>query len=266
MSKLRNIYNIFRFSNSLQLLVNRALFGRIGLTVYRHGKLQFLVDHHAGDQDGPRSCVEPGLYDPFFEVIQWHGPVTFLDLGANAGGFILGLLKNGYSINKGVAVELNPLTWARLIYNIYANVPLASERIEILNGAVAGAGGTLDICLGDGSVADSVAGCATGTLYHLACYTLPSLIARFAGRTIDLLKIDIEGSEYELLAVTPDCLATVRYLLIEIHSVQDRNEAEVHAWVRRCGFSQVRSSRPSIEPNVYLFRNDLLRVSEASNP
>jgi len=264
--KLQTLRNIFRFSNPLQLLVNRTLFSRTGPTIYRHGELQFLVDHHAGDQDGPRSCVEPGLYDPFFDVIQWNGPVTFLDLGANAGGFVLGLLKNGQGIGMGVAVELNPLTWARLIYNIYSNVPLASEHIEILNGAVAGTDGYLDIRLGAGSVGDCISGSATGTLYHLKCHTLPSLVGRFSGTTIDLLKIDIEGSEYDLLAVSKACLASIRYVLIEIHSIPGRRESEVHDWIRNCGFTQVQPSRPAIEANVFLFRNDALAVTSESIP
>jgi FkbM family methyltransferase len=253
---LHSARNLFRFDNPLQLLFNRALFGATGPTIYRHGDLQFLVDHNAGDQDGPRSCVVPGLYDPFFEVIEWKGPVTFLDLGANAGGFVLGLLKNERQIDKGVAVELNPLTWSRLVYNIYSNFPRASSCIEIINGAVSKTDGSLDIRLGTGSVGDNVQGCETGTLHHLPCYTLPALLARLAGKTVDVLKIDIEGSEYDLLEVSGECMANVRYLLIEIHAILGQKETDVHDWIRRCGFSLVKPSRAPIESNVFLFQND----------
>jgi FkbM family methyltransferase len=255
-ANLQTFKNLFRFSNPFQILINRALFGDTGPTVYRHGSMQFLVDHNAGDQDGPRSCVEPGLYDPFFDAMYWNGPVTFLDLGANAGGFVLSLLKNGHEIGKGVAVELNPLTWSRLIYNIYSNVPLASEKLTVINGAVAGTDGFLDIRLGAGSVGDSTAGCESGNLYHLKCHTLPELVSHFEGELIQILKIDIEGSEYDLLQVPADCLRNVRNLMIEIHSIPGHNESEVHDWIRNCGFSPIAPSWQPVEPNVFLFRND----------
>jgi FkbM family methyltransferase len=262
---LQTAKNLFRFDNPLQLLLNRALFGSTGPTIYRHGKLQFLVDHNAGDQDGPRSCVVPGLYDPFFEVIEWIGPVTFLDLGANAGGFVLGLLKDGREIGKGVVVELNPLTWSRLVYNVYANVPGAFSSIEIINGAVAATDGYLNIRLGAGSVGDSVFGSENGTDYYLECHPLPALVARFCGARIDLLKIDIEGSEYDLLTVARDCLESVRYLLIEIHSIEGRNVSEVHSWLAACGFAPVQPSRQPIESNVFLFRNDSIQTGSGTS-
>ncbi len=265
MANFRTFTNLFQFDNPLQLLVNRMFFGSTGPTIYHHGKLQFLADHNAGDQDGPRACVVPGLYDPFFEVIEWKIPVNFMDLGANAGGFVLGLLKNGRQIGKGVVVELNPLTWSRLVYNIYANVPEASGNIEIINGAVAKTEGHLDIRLGAGSVGDSVLGCESGTLHHLPCYSLPGLLERFEGMTVDVLKIDIEGSEYDLLEESCDCLANVRYLLIEIHSVPDHQESEVLDWIQTCGFSKVHPSRKPVESNVFLFRNDRI-PSQAGGP
>ncbi len=256
MPNFRTFFNLFQFDNPLQLLVNRSLFGKTGPTLYRHGPLQFLVDHQAGDQDGPRACVVPGLYDPFFDVIEWNGPVNFMDLGANAGGFVLGLLKNGQQLGKGVSVELNPLTWSRLVYNIHANVADACGNIDVINGAVSKTDGFLDIRLGAGSVGDNVQGCEFGTLHHLPCHSLPMLLERFGGKPVDILKIDIEGSEYDLLEVPGSCLANVRYLLIEIHSIAGRQEAEVETWIRECGFSVVQPSRPPLESNVLLFKND----------
>lgn len=236
--------------------MNRALFGSTGPTVYRHGSIQFLVDHNAGDQDGPRSCVEPGLYDPFFEAIEWNSPVTFLDLGANAGGFVLGLIKNGYEIKKGVAVELNPVTWSRLVYNTYANVPNAYGALRILNGAVAADEGMLEIRLGGGGVGDSVRGSENGTLYQLPQITLESLVASFSGNEIDILKIDIEGSEYDLIHTDPSLLRSVRYILIEIHSVPGRKESEIRKWIESAGFSELAPSYKPEEDNVFLFQKN----------
>lgn len=253
---IHTLKNLFRFANGLQVILNRLLFIKTGPTVYSYGDLTFLVDHKAGDQDGPRACVIPGLYDPFLEVIGAKDELTFLDLGANAGGFILSLLKNRRTVGEGVAVELNPVTWSRLIYNVFANVPDAHGKMSILNGAVSRDDGFLDIRLGGGGVGDNVNGSPDGTPYHLPCHTLESLVERFRGKELDIIKIDIEGSEFELLGTQPEILRSARYILIEIHEIPGRKGAEVREWIEMAGFSEIAPSRKPLEDNVFLFRRD----------
>jgi FkbM family methyltransferase len=251
---LKTLKNIFQFKNPLQILCNRLFFGSTGPSIYRYKTLQFIVDHDSGDQDGPRSCVVPGLYDPFFDVIEADGPLNIIDMGANAGGFVLALLKNGQTVGRGVSVELNPVTWSRLIYNVYANVPDAYGKMSVLNGAVAPDEGFLEIRLGGGGVGDSVKGSVDGTLYHLPCYTPESLVAGFNSQEIDIIKIDIEGSEYDLLNTPANVLRTSRYILIEIHAIPGRSESEVRNWIENADFQELAPSRRPEEDNVFLFK------------
>lgn len=256
---LKSILGALRFSNGLQVLANRLLWNRTGPTIYRHNSLTFLVDHDRGDQDGPRSCVFPGLYDPFLMTIRKESSknaLVFLDLGANAGGFILALLKNGFEIERGTAVELNPITWSRLVYNAYANVPDASSRLKLLNGAAGCEDGTLNVRLGNGSVADSITGDKAGTRYTLPSFGIAALLNNFNPTNVDLLKIDIEGAEYSFLSILPNVLNNVRWIIIEVHEVADHDAAEIHEWLEAAGFVSLEPSSKPVESNVFLYRNE----------
>lgn len=246
-----------KFRNALQIILNRFFFPTTGPCIYQYSDLTFLVDHNSGDQDGPRACVYPGLYDPFLKATGLIDEVTFVDLGANAGGFVLAMLKAGFQIKRGVAVELNPVTWSRLVYNVYRNVPGAKNRINLLNGAVAGSGGTLDIRLGNGGVGDNIGGTKKGESYRLEKFTIEDLLSKMGGGQVDLIKIDIEGSEYDLLATSGETLGHFNWLLIEIHDLPNRNPAEITHWIGSCGFEPVKPVSKPIEPNVFLFKNKL---------
>ena len=102
---------------------------------------------------------------------------------------------------------------------------------------------------------DSVSGSDSGDLYRLPCHTLPDLLEKFRGETVDILKIDIEGAEYELIAGDPGILACVSWVIIEIHEVPGRKTEEVNAWIESAGFEAVPPKGTPIENNVHLFRN-----------
>jgi len=255
MSYLHGLRRTLRFGNSIQILVNRTLFPSRGVVSYKHGELDFLVDHDAGDQDGPRACVEPGLYDPFLAATDLAGEIRVLDLGAQAGGFLLALRKAGLGIAKGVCVELHH-TWSRLVYNAYRNVPGAHERLELLNGAVAPDEGELRVRLGRGGVGNSVAGEAGGAEYRLPKFPLEALVGRFESGEIDLLKIDVEGMEHEFASLPPELLRGVRWLIVEIHG-EDPPDSPLRRWIARGGLKPEDPASSPIESNVFLFHNQL---------
>jgi FkbM family methyltransferase len=252
----RQIFKYLSFRNGIQIILNRVFFNRTGPTVYSYSGMTFLVDHSAGDQDGPRACIIPGLYDPFLSAMNLDSPVNFIDLGANAGGFVLSLLKHDHTIRKGICVELNPITWSRLTYNLFANVVGAYNKIVILNGAVSSSDGHIDIKLGQGSVGDNIQGSNQGTLYQLPTYSLETVLNLFDGSPIDILKIDIEGAEYELRETCPSHLSKVKYILIEIHDMEGHEQSEISNWIESMGFTSVNPTFTPVENNVFLYRRD----------
>jgi FkbM family methyltransferase len=269
--RIRIFRDLLKFDNPLQILLNRGLFGRTALTVYRYRGITALVDHSCGDQDGVKACLVPGLYDPFLEGIipTLSGkPATILDLGANTGGFALALLVHGCEIERGVAVELNPLTCTRLAVNLAQNG--LHGKVHVLNGAACGRSGDLQVCLSGGSVSDSIVLSAEGgKKITVPGYTIDEITTTYFKEPseIDICKIDIEGAEYDLLA-SPHCasLSRCRWILIEIHQIDGHKPAAVVAALEGMGFTAVPPLRPAVENNVYLFRRIRPAPSSSAQP
>ena len=73
----------------------------------------------------------------------------------------------------------------------------------------------------------------------------------FAGETVELMKLDVEGAEYDILA-SPfrECLKQVSNLIIEIHPMPGRSQSEVTTALAAAGFMEAGRSGD----NVFLFR------------
>lgn len=67
----------------------------------------------------------------------------------------------------------------------------------------------------------------TGTAIRVSARSLPALMAERGDDRIDLLKLDVEGLEYELLPTLDLPALGVRLLLVELH--HNRSIAEAHA-------------------------------------
>ena len=257
--KLRKLLELFRFENTLQLILNRTLFAKTPLTVYRYKGITALVDHSLGDQDGVKSCLVPGLYDPFLEIILPklpQKPLTILDLGANTGGFPLALLAHGSQIKAGIAVELNPLTCTRLSLNLAQN--RLHNIVHVLNGAACGHSGTLEVSLSAGSVSDSIVfGTAHGKKITLPAFTVDEIVTTHLPpeTPIDICKIDIEGAEYDLFASPhSSSLRRCQWIIIEIHQVEGHPESAITDALTTLGFTPIPPLRPAVESNVFMFQ------------
>jgi FkbM family methyltransferase len=68
--------------------------------------------------------------------------------------------------------------------------------------------------------------------------TVPELIEQVGARSVDLLKLDIEGAEHELLNENTEWLERVRTVLIEFHEVRPGATATSEAVLARYGFDR----------------------------
>lgn len=59
------------------------------------------------------------------------------------------------------------------------------------------------------------------------------------GRDIDLLKVDIEGAEYEFAANYPELLGRVKYLMIEIHAEEEKKRQQLNQCLKEAGLQLV---------------------------
>ena len=62
LTKLAGFRQIMRFDNRWQLLLDRLVFARTRLNVYRRGEIEFIIDHSAGDAPGIREVFVSGMY------------------------------------------------------------------------------------------------------------------------------------------------------------------------------------------------------------
>ncbi|MFG1212609.1 FkbM family methyltransferase [Xanthobacter flavus] len=259
-NSMAGLHAILSFDNRWEVVATRVLFRGTGMITYRKNGMEFVVDHHGGDENGTRLCLTSPMYRLLIPQLGLKSPLTLIDLGANGGGFPLLLADMGFKFKKIVAVEMNPRVFARMQLNLVQNF---DAKLELFNRAVSGAAGTIRAELGRGSTGESLAGAAGhsthGTLRptSVGAMTFDDLIAQSldADEVADLCKMDIEGSEYDIFA-TGHCsaLKRCRNLIIEIHEVAGKQPEEVISAITALGFAEI--PRPAgADPTVYSFRN-----------
>jgi FkbM family methyltransferase len=146
---------------------------------------------------------------------------TVLDLGANVGNFTLLALGHGPDV-RVVSVEANAeMCECDLPGNLRANG--WEHRANIINAFVGGQTRVQDDMI-------------RRNLDRVAPSLSEAALIGAAGLTrIDLLKCDIEGSEFELLTPTSALLAMTSQLAIELHSWAGK-PSEFIAMLRQLGF------------------------------
>ena len=256
--QLRALWENRFFDNTSQLFFDRLLGRATGLTVYRKGEFRILIDHRGEDQYGTRVCLLDGVYAALLDHAPLPAAPSVLDLGANGGGFPLLLALRGRVPGRLCAVEMNPNTFERLSFNVRANgIPGA----VLLNVAVAGATGEVTRAWGLGSVAESTAvsrGEAPPAPHtrSVPLLTFDQIVERggFGEGEIDLVKLDVEGAEYDvILGDQAGALARCRRLLIEFHD--DTRTPVAKERLAGLGFRECGSIRQQYE-SCLLVRED----------
>lgn len=154
---------------------------------------------------------------------------TILDCGANVGIFSVWAAQERPSA-RIVALEPFAETYGALESQIRSNG--LERQVECVQAGLAGAPGRRWMQSGTDSpyrkvmAADAAApeGAATAAqAVPVQCITLAEALERFRLQPLDLLKMDIEGSEWEvLLSTAPETLAGIRHVQLEYHRVHKR--------------------------------------------
>ncbi len=255
-NKLAGLRALWHFDNRWQLIVNRTLFPKETLLVYRKDDLEFLVDHAGSDHNGTRLCLISDIYTRFLPFMELPETIAVFDLGANGGGFPLMLHLQGKRFSRLVCVEMNPNTFQRLRYNITRNI---KGDIDLEHAAVCGNNQQLKLRFGRGDISDtiyqkpnlsfpqfSVPGRTFDTLFR-SC---------FQEQKVDICKMDIEGAEYEVLnSAEQTCLRLCRYLLVELHPAPLEEQERFGAALVSLGFRRVPVGGDSV-PGERLYRNE----------
>ena len=165
---------------------------------------------------------------------------VILDLGANVGFFALYAASNAPRA-RIYSVEPVPSTFQRLTGHLESNG--LTTRVTALNSAVGGQMGKRFIALENVPagqrrlLADGSENARPGV--EVSCNTLESILDQYNLHTVDLTKMDIEGSEFEVLLATPAAaLRRIAQMDIEIHNnvtAQGHTSDELVAHLRTAG-------------------------------
>jgi FkbM family methyltransferase len=174
-----------------------------------------------------QSSSDPEVFDGVFVDGQLgfahlldRPPKVIFDLGANVGYASVFFL-NAWPGSYILAVEPDPLNFERCRMNLRHY----GTRVRMVQGAVWHCNGALVLSrgtFGDGREhATEVRVAAAGESSDVPAWDMPRLMEFSESANIDLLKIDIEGSENALFSAGADrWLDRVRNICIELHGPQ----------------------------------------------
>jgi FkbM family methyltransferase len=162
-----------------------------------------------------------------------------VDIGANIGAFaVLAGSKVGPS-GRVYAYEPDPATCDRLRANVRLN--WLENVVVVENRAVGAAAGQATFYRHSKNAYSSLMDGVDGRVHeHVASFPVPvmgiaDVIAR-AGATIKLLKVDCEGSEYDLIdALDAATAAGIRQIAMEVHPVEGRSMEQLRARIESWG-------------------------------
>lgn len=158
-----------------------------------------------------------------------------IDLGANAGVFTILAASAGARV---IAVEANPSFVRQIAANVEANH--CQERVTIIS-ALLGSTGLLF------NQTDTEAG---GELAPPV--DLQDIFSEHDIANVDFMKMDIEGTEFEILRGPPAWIHHVRQIAMEVH-VDYGDPDELEGRLRQTGMSVRRAVREEAPSNFFLY-------------
>ncbi len=175
---------------------------------------------------------------------------TVVDVGASLGSFSLFAARQGARV---LAFEPAPESFALLTKNIKLN--RLKNRINSFRLGVAGRPGKRPLFLTPFSPLSSFFG--RGTKAMVDCTTLEEVFRAHRLKSLDLLKLDCEGAEYEILYQTPpEILKKIKEIRLEYHVLPGRrtNPEGLTEFLVRRGFALVYQRRDASSSGILHFR------------
>jgi FkbM family methyltransferase len=142
-------------------------------------------------------------------------------------------LKHGFIIDAGGYIGTSAIAFAEAFpqaqiislepskenFDILSRNVRAYPNIIAVNKALGAHGGSIALRdRGTGEWGFSIVDCRRSTVLHnVQLTTIPALLQEFSSRGIDILKLDIEGGEFELLKDRPQWIQNSRVIIAELH-------------------------------------------------
>lgn len=179
---------------------------------------------------------------------------TVLDIGANIGAFSI-LVANRHKDAKIFSYEPEKNNMGMLLKNI--KLGLFGDRIFPKPLAVSDVSGTKNFFLSSAEDSHSLLQEFTGgsDTVEVKCTTIKDILNDNKIDFVDLLKLDIEGIEYDILYNLPEeIFSKIGYLVLEIHDRRGYQRADLIQFIKDKNFTIV----PSLKNRrVFVAKNSL---------
>jgi FkbM family methyltransferase len=153
-----------------------------------------------------------------------------VDAGAHAGFFTI-YARGLNPLVKIIALEPEPANLEALEKHLKIN---NIENVEVLDKALAGKSGRRNLLISPDSHNHSLVDKADG-LPHIVVDTIS--IAESLNRSISLLKMDIEGGEFEIIEnLDRETAEKIGAIILEYHDSKERTHKTLDAKLRELGF------------------------------
>jgi FkbM family methyltransferase len=183
------------------------------------------------DVNGPAEVF--GAHEYAHPFLDWTRVSYVVDAGAHVGGFTLWAASR--SACRILALEPNPEVRRLLEANVRRTGLV--ERVIISDRALAAHGGRRWLRPASDSAASALASEETGGDLPVETVGLADAIAGSGFPRVDLLKIDVEGAEYEVFAhLEPGTLDAVTYCVVECHPAAGVDQDAIQQLLRASGF------------------------------
>jgi FkbM family methyltransferase len=179
-------------------------------------KIRDYEDDPSYSHDLDYKIINETWIENVYRIHQYHfsGDKVFVDIGANIGSvsiFVDSFNKLFENKIKVYAVEPEPNNIDLLNYNILNN---STENITVVNNAIWHEEGTVAVSNKGGN--SSIVHEIDGEFSHIKAITIEQLLNKYDIKEVDVMKIDIEGAEFDLIINTPaEILAKIKYLTLE---------------------------------------------------
>lgn len=188
-----------------------------------------------------RECLVNNLYIKF---INDKSLTTVLDLGCQKGYFVTGLLSSGINIKKAVCVDpfLENIEIFKENMKLNKKIYKTGKKILLEPSAVFTKNGKKEFYITRNSVNHSL---KNPSKYDkvinklvVNTITIRSLFKKYKLNELDLVKIDIEGSEFDLFrSGDVGKLLKTKYLVIEVHPDKKNHADEIIGVLKFYGFN-----------------------------
>jgi len=247
---------LFTVKNWFEYLINNFYLKKNTIVTLRNN-LRFIVRFNSGDMVAIIEDYFTNQYFPYIErdfIKDW----VIVDVGSHIGTFSIQAAFE-CEITRIIALEPDRENFNQLKKNVKLN--LLTDKIDVYNMAMWESSGTIKIYYEPRlTLGSSIVTAPSESSQQVMSITIHDLLDKYIKDECDLMKIDIEGAEYEVI-LNSDLkdLKRIRRVFVEYHKRPDE-KFKAKNLVKKLIKSEFIVFKRINSPILYAFRKNLIDI------